>query len=290
MPTYPTTGPVDVVIEVEAGDVSITASDRDDAVVDVRPSDDSRDADVRAARQAHVELVGGRLLVRVPRQRRAIRLAQVGAVDVCVGVPAGSRVHGVGAVAAFRCAGPLADCHLKTGTGDVEVESAGNLDVTSGAGSVVVDHSTGAVDITTGSGAVRVGQAAGRAVVRSANGDSWIGEATGDVRVQTANGNVSVDRAGGDVVAKTAHGDVRIGEVRRGASSLKSAMGLIEVGIPVGTAAHLDVHTHFGRVRNDLDSADSPDPSDSTVDIQARTGFGDIVIHRVTGSSARRGG
>ncbi len=281
MPTYPTPGPVDVAIDVEVADVTVTASDRTDAVVDVRPTDASHGPDVRAAEQVTVELVAGRLLVRAPRSRRVVRFGPVGSIQVRVEVPAGSQVQGEGAAATFRCAGPLADCRLKTGAGTFEIESAGNVDLTSGAGSIVVDRSSGAVDIKTGSGPVRVGSAGGRAAIRSANGDSWIGRAGGEVRIQTANGNVTVDSAAGDLVARTAHGDVRVGEVRRGTSSLKSAMGRIEVGVLAGTAAHLDVHTHFGSVRSDLDAADGPAASDAIVAIEARTGFGDIIIHRV---------
>jgi hypothetical protein len=57
-------------------------------------------------------------------------------------------------------------------------------------------------------------------------------------------------------------------------------MGQIEVGIHEGTAARLDVSTQFGRVRNDLDIADRPASTDETVDIQARTSYGDVVIRR----------
>ena len=47
-----------------------------------------------------------------------------------------------------------------------------------------------------------------------------------------------------------------------------------------GTAAWVDAKTSFGRVHNRLGSADGPELSEKTVEIRARTSFGDIVIRR----------
>ena len=55
MPTYSTPEPIVAVIEFEGGDARILASERDDTVVEVHPSDESRDNDVRAAEQTRVE-------------------------------------------------------------------------------------------------------------------------------------------------------------------------------------------------------------------------------------------
>ena len=54
---------------------------------------------------------------------------------------------------------------------------------------------------------------------------------------------------------------MRIGEVVRGAVVLETAVGDLEVGIRAGTAAWLDVNTHFGRVHNALEAADAPEQS-----------------------------
>ena len=72
----------------------------------------------------------------------------------------------------------------------------------------------------------------------------------------------------------------RIGEVVRGSASLKTACGDIEIGIHAGTAARLDVHTSFGRVHNHMDTADSPESSDETIEVHAHTSYGDILIRR----------
>ena len=71
-----------------------------------------------------------------------------------------------------------------------------------------------------------------------------------------------------------------VGEVVRGSVSIKTACGELEVGIKSGTTALLDVHTQFGSVRNRIEACDAPTQHDETVEVRARTSYGDIVIHR----------
>jgi DUF4097 and DUF4098 domain-containing protein YvlB len=117
-------------------------------------------------------------------------------------------------------------------------------------------------------------------VIKNSNGDSWVGGIAGDLRVNSANGNISVDHAKAGVTARTANGDIRIGEVGHGSASLKTSLGEIEVGVQAGAAARLDVSTQFGRVHNSMDAAEGPGPADETVEVHARTSYGDIVIRR----------
>ena len=65
MPTFPTPEPIEATVQV-MGDVRITASDRADTDVVVRPRDPSKAGDVRLAEQAFVECTGDRLLVKTP--------------------------------------------------------------------------------------------------------------------------------------------------------------------------------------------------------------------------------
>ena len=280
MPAFDTPEPISATIDLVAGDARITAGDRDDTVVQIQPSDISHEPDVRAAGQTRVEYAAGRLLVRAPRQRSLGLFGKPGSIDVTIELPAGSQLQGEASVAAFRCAGLLGECRISTATGDIELDRTGPLDLRTGAGRITVDHVAGHAEISTGSGRVRLGEVDGTAVIKNSNGDSWIGEVNGELRVNAANGDISVDHAGAGLMARTANGDVRIGEITRDAVSLKTAVGEIEIGIRAGTAARLDVSTQFGRVRNHLDAADSPGPSDQTAEVHARTSMGDIVIRR----------
>ena len=280
MPAFDTPEPISVAIDLVVGDARITASDRDDTVVEIRPSDGSHEPDVRAAEQTLVEYTAGRLLVKGPKQRGLGLFGKVGSIDVTIGLPAGSHLQGDASVAAFRCVGRLGECRVKTAAGDIQFDHTGTLDLNTGAGAIAVDHVAGHAEVSTGSGRVRLREIDGTAVIKNSNGDSWVGEVAGDLRVNAANGDISVDHANAGVTASTANGDVRIGEVARGSASLKTAMGEIEIGIRAGTAARLDVSTQFGSVRNDLDTAEGPEPSDETVEVRARTSYGDIVIRR----------
>jgi DUF4097 and DUF4098 domain-containing protein YvlB len=159
--------------------------------------------------------------------------------------------------------------------------------VNTSAGNVTVDRIVGRGEIT-GSGQVRIREIDGPAAIKNLNGAIWVGEVTGDFRCNTANGDISVDRALGAVIAKTANGAVRIGEVTRGAIEISTAYGELEVGIREGTAAMLDAHSHFGSVRNSLTATDGPQPSDQTVEVRARTSYGDIVIRRSSSNGGKR--
>ena len=134
------------------------------------------------------------------------------------------------------------------------------------------------------SGRLSVRSVGGRAVLKNANGEVWIGDAAGDLRINTANGNISAGRATAPVTASTAMGDIRVGELVHGTVTLKSGAGRIEVGIRQGTAARLDLHTSYGRVVNELDTTGGPADSDDRAEVKARTGFGDILIHRSSGA------
>jgi DUF4097 and DUF4098 domain-containing protein YvlB len=286
MPAYDTPRPITATVELVVGDLRIVAAERTDTVVEVRPSDPESDADVRIADQTRVEYADGRLLVKTPKQRGLGLFGKPGSVDVTLDLPAGSQLQAETAVGGVRTAGALAECRVKIGAGDVQLDRVGPLALETGAGRVDVDVVAGRADISTGSGRLQVREIDGPAVLKNSNGDSRLGLVTGDLRINAANGDITVDRAGNGVVASTANGAVTVGAATRGTASLKTGFGEIEVGIPAGTAAKLDVSTSFGRVRNQLESAEGPQETDETLDLRARSSYGDIVIRRATGSVA----
>ena len=290
MPTFSTPAPISAIIELGVGDFRVIATDRADTVVEVRPSDPSKPADVTAAEQTRVEYANGTLLVKAPKNWKyySPRGAKE-SVDVEIELPSGSHVQAEAGVAGFRSQGRLGDCRFKNGVGDVRLEQVGALQVKIGGGDISVDRATGHTDITTGSGLVRVGAVEATAVIKDSNGDIRLGEVTGELRVTAANGEIAVDRAGSTVVAKTANGDIRVGEVARGSVSVTTASGSLEIGIHHGTAAWLDLRTHYGTVYNSLDATEAPAPGVSSVEVHARTSFGDIAVHR-SGASAPSNG
>jgi DUF4097 and DUF4098 domain-containing protein YvlB len=183
-------------------------------------------------------------------------------------------------VAAFRCAGRLGECHFKTGVGEIRVEQAGPVQVKTGAGDITVERAVDHAELATGSGAVQIGRVDGSAEIKNSNGETWIGEVTGELTVRAANGRIAIDHAHAGVEAKTANGDVRLGDVASGAVLAQSGYGRLDIAIRDGVAAWLDLGTHYGRVHNRLDSADRPQPGEATVEITARSSFGDITVRR----------
>jgi hypothetical protein len=281
MPTYDTPQPISVDLEVGVGDIRIDASDRPDTTVEVRPTDPSKPADVEAAEQTLVELAGGRLLVKGPKAWRQWRPHRGGgSIDVEIALPAGSGLDAEVGAAGLHAMGRQGEVRAKVGVGNVQLDETGGLNLKAGAGDVDVDRVAGKAEVVTGSGAVRIGTVEGTAWVKNSNGDTWIGEAVRDARAHAANGTISIDRAGDNVVAKTANGRVHLGEVVRGAVVAESAFGEIEIGVRDGVPVWLDLHTKFGRVRNDLDASDRPAAGEDSVEVHAQTSMGDITIHR----------
>ena len=248
-------------------------------VVEVRPSDSAHEPDVKVAEQTKVGCTAAGLLIKGPKQR-TMGLRKIGSVDVAVELPAGSQIEADAGIGALRFTGQLGKCRIKMGAGDVELEQVGPLDLQTGAGAITVEHVAGHAEITNGSGRLRVSQIDGSAVIKNSNGETWVGDITGDLRVNAGNGGISVGHAAADVTASSANGEIRVDDLTRGSASLKTGFGEIHFGIHAGTAAKLDAYTRLGTVRNSMEAADSPEPSDEVLEVHARTSFGDIVIRR----------
>ncbi|WQB75477.1 hypothetical protein SCD75_08315 [Prescottella equi] len=133
MPTFSTPEPISAAISLVVGDVAVTASDRDDTVVEVHPSDPHREQDVRAAEQTRVEFAAGRLVVKAPRPRVLGVWGKVGSIDITVDLPTDSAVESDASVGGFRSTGRLGNCRLKSATGDIRLDGTGDLIVHTGA-------------------------------------------------------------------------------------------------------------------------------------------------------------
>lgn len=139
MPTFDTPEPIFAAIDIGAGHLRISASDRTDTVVDVRPTDESDDADVKAAEQARVEYGNGRLLVQATRSKAKLRpfLRRNASIDVTVELPTGSRVDAK-VWADVRSDGRLGDSVFTSSAGDIRLDQTGRLKLRTAAGNVSV--------------------------------------------------------------------------------------------------------------------------------------------------------
>src|SRR6185503_8728604 len=224
--------PVAVIVDLAVGDVRITASDRRDSVVQVRPSNEADPSDVRAAEQVRVECAEGRLTVKAQRQwRQYSPFGSGGSVEVTLEVPTGSSVEGSTSMGALHAEGELGPCRFKTSMGNLRLDHTGRLQLKTSYGNVVVYRAAGDAAVTTGTGDIRIGGIDGAAVIKNSNGDTDVGDVRGDVHVKAANGDIAVSRAGGSVTARSACGDIRVGEVARGEVALRTTIGEIDVGV-----------------------------------------------------------
>ncbi|MFE1951896.1 DUF4097 domain-containing protein [Streptomyces sp. NPDC059524] len=277
MPSFDTPEPISVTAHVGAGSIRLTASDRADTVVEVRPASPKRDKDIKAAEQTEVAYAGGVLTVRT-RERRFI--GPSGAVDVTVELPAGSRVDVTGSWTQVLGDGRLGEVHVKTSGGNIRLEETGPLQVSAAHGAIHVTRVEGAAELSTSSGNVRVGVIDGSAVLKNSHGNITVGTVTGELRASGAHGEVDITRAEDSVTATTAYGSLRLGEVASGVVQLDTGYGSIDVGVREGTAAWLDVISAHGQVHNTLADAAPPAETEGTVKIHARTRAGNIEVRR----------
>ncbi|OQR60587.1 hypothetical protein B6E66_27590 [Streptomyces maremycinicus] len=279
MPSFDTPEAISVSARVDAGSLQFTAGDRSDTVVEVRPRDPEKDLDTRAAAQTEVGYAGGVLTIRTPKPT-LFGLGRTGTVDVTVDLPTGSRIDTTGAWTQVIGEGRLGEVRVKNSAGDVRLDTTGPLDLTASHGTITVDRVEGSAEITASSGSMRVGFVDGSAVLKNSHGSTTVGAVTGELRVSGANGDIDITRAEDSVTATTAHGTLRVGEVVRGTVQLETSYGAIDVGIREGTAAWLDVSSASGQVRNTLTASDSPEQTEDTVKIRARTRYGNIHVRR----------
>ena len=156
MPTFDTPRPILVDVELGVGDVRITAGDRNDTTVEVRPSDPAKQSDVDAAAQTRVDYTDGRLVIRAPKGWRRYTIRGGGeSVDVRIEVPSGSQIRGDAGIAGLHAAGPIGECEYKTGVGDIQVEQAGPVHLSTGVGDIAAQRVSQHAEIHTGSGSVR---------------------------------------------------------------------------------------------------------------------------------------
>ncbi|SEQ39227.1 DUF4097 family beta strand repeat-containing protein [Microlunatus flavus] len=281
MPTYPTSGPVDLAVNIQVGALEVVASDRADAVVTVVPTNPDKEVDRRGAEGTAVEFDGQRLTVVTPKPRFSL-VGPGESVDVRVELPAGSRLTAELALGGVRTSGRLGATRVKASSGRAHLGTTGDLWLRAGHGAASVEAVEGTAEITADHGKITVGRVAGDALLKASHGDVVVGEADGDVDARLSYGDLDVTRAGASVTAKTAYGSITLGEVSSGAVEAESGFGEVVVGVREGVAAWLDLSSKNGRVRNGLDADRAPGGGEQAVAVRVRTQFGDIDVRRAS--------
>lgn len=217
MQNFDTPSPITVVLNIPAGRVQLTASDRSDTRVAVLPSEASKKRDVKAAEQTTVEFRDGVLSIATADPNRI--LGSSGSLEITIELPAGSRVEGKAGAAELYSTGRLgvvgfeggyrvvkldevAGAELKVHTGEVSVARlTGSARIVNGMGDITVDEAVeGAVEVSTGAGNLSVSAARGVSATLDAG--------TSYGRVNNALNNSDGAAAGLKVKATTGKGDI----------------------------------------------------------------------------------
>ena len=263
--TFPLSGPINLMVRLGHGSVTVTArDDLDQALVRLTPHDAASDVVDRIT----VEQRDNILAVVAPRQGGLGDLLggwrrDRDAVDAEIEVPTRTAMKITTASADIRIIGQSGGADLATGSAGIEVESVdGDLRLRTGSATSHVGAVTGDVVSRSGSGSVSLGEVGG--TIQSGFG-------SGDLAVETAHGNVRTRAGSGDAHINCAFGNVEF----------TAGSGKVSVGLPEGVSARLDVTSGSGRVRSDLPIEDEPSSaSKKAITIRARTGSGDIHLFR----------
>lgn len=239
---FSATEPIDLVVEVTAGSVRITAGQTQTVTVDVRPSKPGHHGDELAA-EVRVDFADGRLEIVEPQRYNWMRFNS--GLDVSVTLPAGSR------------------CRVATASADVTVSGElGSLAAKTVSGQVAADAITGSAEVTTTSGHITVNEAAGQVSAKSASGAVDLGHVGSDVEVTTVSGKVGIANAAADASVRTASGRIRIGSLSRGRAEIVTVSGEVKVHVAKGTGVYLDITSVSGRVTSKLEPSQACDKVD----------------------------
>lgn len=286
MPTFASPEPITVTLRLTLADVRLRASERADTVVTIGPRDPANAKDVDLAERTRTEFADGRLEIQAPQPWRVLGPSpNAGALDIEIELPTGSVVDGEAWIADLHTTGELGRCDFATSMGDLTVDRTGPAKLITN--SRVTARRIGGTAEIKSAGAVRIDEVGGTTTIKNLNGATEVGRVEGDLTCRSANGDIRIDTALAAVTATTSNGSISVDDIVRGDITLKTANGHIEIGIRPGTAAQLDVHTKFGRVRNTLEAADGPGGADEVATVSTRTSHGDIVVRRPESPATR---
>jgi DUF4097 and DUF4098 domain-containing protein YvlB len=261
---FPLSGPINLNVRVGHGSVHVTTQDGlAEATVALEPGGQAEEA----LEQFSVEMRGPTLHVLGPHQGGVFDLGWFGrrnrgGVDVYITVPTGTAVRISTFTAPVTIHGRVGGADLSFGSGDADLgEVDGDLRVRFGRGTARAQSVRGSVHVRSGSGTVR------------------LGEVGGDLHAGCGNGDLHAGAVRGRISSRCGSGTARIGEVH-GDVDVASGSGRVEIGLPTGVSAYLDVHTGSGQVRSDLPVEGRANAANESITIRARTGSGDVHLFR----------
>lgn len=170
---------------------------------------------------------------------------------------------------------------IKTGSANVSISAdIGPSKIVSGSGDISIGTAVD-LDCSSGSGTISVARAEGRAArLNSGSGDVSVGEAHCPVTAKSGSGDVVVQSLeGGNLQANSGSGDIGISSTS-GSVDLRSASGSLTIAVADNLATWLDLNSVSGDIRIALESTAPPEHGEPYISVRARTASGDIGIYR----------
>jgi hypothetical protein len=127
-----------------------------------------------------------------------------------------------------------ADVRLRSGSGDLKVDSVKSLDAETGSGNIRATHVAGEILATSGSGRIEIEQVAA--------GSARIGTGSGDVTLRGAKGALKID---------TASGEIHVEGQPNADWHIRTASGSIGLKLPSEASFNLDATTVSGGLKTD---------------------------------------
>jgi hypothetical protein len=254
--------PIDVsVSNWIAGSIVVSGHPTSSVVVEVVAS--HRNAEL--VDQVQVAFEDGQLSVQGPRVPTFRRWQ---GLHLTIKAPPGSTCAARTVSADLSCVGDISAVSLHTASGDLTAASVGEVAMRSASGDALLNRVTGTL------------------FVHTASGDVSATRTDGEVRINSASGDVAIGYSGGPVAVHTASGDVQLGAVGAGRVELASTSGDLCVAVMPGLGVYLDLVSHSGNVRSELDADDAANSEgqssvaepDASLRVTCRTTSGDIKI------------
>jgi len=170
---------------------------------------------------------------------------------------------------------------IKTGSADISISAdISRSKIVSGSGDITLGNAAD-LDCSTGSGNISVARVHGNgARIGSGSGDISVGEVDCPLTAKSGSGEVVVQSIrGGSLQANSGSGDIGV-TAASGSVDLRSASGSLTVGVADSLPAWLDLDSVSGDVKIALESAGPPEPGEPYISVRARTASGDIGIYR----------
>jgi len=284
--TFSTPGPLLLNLEIPAGRIEIETGDTDETHVELEAHSNNEQVQemVEASRIELVRRGDGYEVVVETRTRHGIWISFSKGPDIRLGqpeihlrvsCPRGADLDVRTKSANLSARGDYGSTEVKTASGDVSVEHAGDLRVKTASGDVQADRVDGALE------------------VHSASGDLHAGTVARDVNVQLVSGDMFIRDAGGSVSANTVSGDQRLEAVTQGRMELRAISGDISVGIRQGARLFVDANTVSGSTSSEFELGDAPAGQPAPeggplVEVFAKTVSGDVRIERAPAAQEAR--